>query len=235
MANAVSPSSREEQILSLAKQVGIGVSLALRRCSPTRDLKEGMTGAAWIGAIKAVDRFDGRSTLKTYAACRIGHAIQDYLRAIDPLSRDQRSQKRDVDKGTLAVGRKQRKFSNPYYVELAAQIPRFISLDSMPVDEHFSRDKRRYETASDSGGVRLIQERLDSLDVAILLTGARLQEETMLRMHYLSEIPQVEIALRLGVSQCRVSHILTAGIARIRRRFRITPFCLPESNIGHAA
>ncbi len=87
-----SVSERDTQILSLGPLVGY-LARRLREhlplCVDVRDLE----GAAWLGAIHAVDHYDGsrRVTLECFARLRIQGAMLDYLRDMDHLSRDHRA------------------------------------------------------------------------------------------------------------------------------------------------
>jgi RNA polymerase sigma factor (sigma-70 family) len=53
-----------------------------------------IVSAGWLGAIDAVDRFDPARhvELRSYAKWRIQGAIGDYLRGLDPLTRDHRKE-----------------------------------------------------------------------------------------------------------------------------------------------
>ena len=83
-------SLREELIVSHLPQVGLLARRLHRRC-PQVELAD-LVSAGTIGLIQAVDRFDPKRNLKlkTLAEHRISGAMLDYLRRIDPLSRDVR-------------------------------------------------------------------------------------------------------------------------------------------------
>lgn len=80
--------ARDDQILSLAPLVhGIASSFYRSPSIPLADLQQ----AGWIGAIQAVDKYDGKSaTLQAYARSRIVGAIRDFCRSQDHLTRQQR-------------------------------------------------------------------------------------------------------------------------------------------------
>jgi RNA polymerase sigma factor (sigma-70 family) len=65
-----------------------------------------LSSAGMIGLIHAVDRFDQIRGLqfKTYAQHRIWGAMQDFLRAEDPLSRTERKRVRDCAPALTATG-----------------------------------------------------------------------------------------------------------------------------------
>jgi RNA polymerase sigma factor FliA len=83
-------SLREELIVSHLPQVELLARRLHRRC-PQVELED-LISAGTIGLIQAVDRFDPKRNLKlkTLAEHRISGAMLDYLRRIDPLSRDVR-------------------------------------------------------------------------------------------------------------------------------------------------
>ncbi len=66
-------------------------------CIPSR-LIEDLRQSAWVGAIRAANRFDASCgvALRTYADRLVRGAVKDFLRGEDPLSRDHR---RDVKAG----------------------------------------------------------------------------------------------------------------------------------------
>lgn len=54
---------------------------------------EELESAAWLGAIKAVDKYNpARAKLQTFAERKIKGEILDYLRSVDPLSRRHRKE-----------------------------------------------------------------------------------------------------------------------------------------------
>lgn len=57
------------------------------RLSPYASFED-LQGEGWIGAIQAVDRFDGRGELSDYAHRRIRGAMIDYIRVLSNRSRD---------------------------------------------------------------------------------------------------------------------------------------------------
>jgi RNA polymerase sigma factor (sigma-70 family) len=93
----VTRAEREERILSLAPLVR---RLACSRLETlpyrSRHLRDDMESAGWLGAIDAVDRYDPARNvpLAAFAAWRISGAIGDYLRELDPVSRDARAKLR---------------------------------------------------------------------------------------------------------------------------------------------
>lgn len=86
-------SQRESLILSHLPQVELLARQLHMRC-PQVELDD-LISVGTIGLIEAVDRYDGRNKLNTFAEHRIRGALLDHLRRIDPLSRNvRRFQKR---------------------------------------------------------------------------------------------------------------------------------------------
>lgn len=88
----MTPAEREEQILSLRPLViAMARSRHIRLTVPSV-LFSDLVSAAWVGAIAAVDRFKPAqgNLLRTYARWKIAGALGDYMRSIDPVSRDER-------------------------------------------------------------------------------------------------------------------------------------------------
>jgi RNA polymerase sigma factor (sigma-70 family) len=97
--------TREDVILSLGRQVHLLAGMRLRRLPAGRVSYEDLVSSGWVGAIHAVDRFDpGRScTLETYADRRIRGSIDDYLRSLDRLTRNQRRKVRRGEERSVRV------------------------------------------------------------------------------------------------------------------------------------
>lgn len=82
---------REARILSLDSLVRACARARKRQLPDSVDLDD-LRSAAWLGAIAAVDRFDEKrgTPLPIFAESKIKGAILDYLRKIDPLTRNHR-------------------------------------------------------------------------------------------------------------------------------------------------
>lgn len=86
---------RDEQILGLANVVKVVAVHILRRL-PRSYCLEDLIQVGWIGAIRAVDRYQGNlgASLSTYARHVIWGTMMDYLREDDFLSRTERHKMR---------------------------------------------------------------------------------------------------------------------------------------------
>ncbi len=90
--------SRDQMILDSMPQVEFLARRMWCRLGRRKDLEVGdLISAGYIGLIKAVDNYDGSTKISTYARHRIEGEMLDYLRSIDPLSREHRAEV----KGTL--------------------------------------------------------------------------------------------------------------------------------------
>jgi RNA polymerase sigma factor (sigma-70 family) len=96
---------REEVILSLGPQVHLLARMRMRRLPAGRVSYEDVVSSGWVGAIRAVDRFDpGRGcTLETFADRRIRGSMTDYLRSLDSLTRNQRRKVRQGEERSIRV------------------------------------------------------------------------------------------------------------------------------------
>lgn len=96
---------REEVILSLERQVHLLAGMRIRKLPVGRVSYEDLVSEAWLGAIRAVDRFDPERncTLETYADRRIRGSMNDYLRSLDRLTRNQRRKVRRGEERSVRV------------------------------------------------------------------------------------------------------------------------------------
>ncbi|MES2136106.1 MAG: sigma-70 family RNA polymerase sigma factor [Pseudomonadota bacterium] len=88
----MTPAERDAQILSLERQVKYLAGRKHALLPYARIHLDEMISAAWLGAIRAVDSFDEAQghKLSTYASWKIASAMADYLRDLDPLTRNHR-------------------------------------------------------------------------------------------------------------------------------------------------
>jgi RNA polymerase sigma factor (sigma-70 family) len=82
--------TRAELIESLREKVDY-LAASLHRRLPASVLQKELASAGWLGAIRAVDHWEPeRGKLETFAEWPIRGAMLDYLRLLDPMSRDDR-------------------------------------------------------------------------------------------------------------------------------------------------
>ena len=96
--------TREESILSLAPKVDYVIRRLFQRV-PSYVNREDMYSEAWVGAIKAVDRFNPRLHVPLTAFAQFiiwGHVV-DYLRQLDPLGRTWRDRVKSSNDGVTVT------------------------------------------------------------------------------------------------------------------------------------
>jgi RNA polymerase sigma factor for flagellar operon FliA len=195
----VTPAEREERILSLESLVRI---LAKARASslPFHVGLDDLISAAWVGAIAAVDSFDEKRgpDLSTYASWRIRGSIGDYLRSVDPLSRDHR---RRVKKGEE---------ENPLIVSIDQQIiTHNRSGDILPSSHEQIPDPREEREHSR-------QEARLELRAIYRRAGLRPRHAKVLRLYMEGETMKV-IGHTEGVKESRISQICTRAVLKLRQ------------------
>lgn len=188
-----SSSERDTLILSLAPQVKAIVT-ARYRFLPRMVDRDDLTSAAWLGAIDAVDRFEPVRglLLMTFAKWRINGAIQDFLRGLDPLSRDHRAQVtrgEAFDVGTISMDQPMQRHDD-------------FTLHCILSDLRPERDQQILEARLTLDSLRK-RARLNRRSNALL--EGYLKGETLLA-----------IAGTLGVGQPRVSQIHMKAIRDLR-------------------
>lgn len=179
---------REERILSLAGRVKF-LARRMHLKTPLHIELDDLIGAAWLGAIHAVDRWrtPSRATLATFAAKHIWGSMQDFLRSLDDASRKAR-QAANVEGAP------------PAYVNIALDSP----AAGIPKDRRAPLSFRAAEAA---------------VDVALIMARAHLKprEMEMVRRHYLGGEGLTQIGRSLGVGEARASQIRKSAIEGLRK------------------
>ncbi len=187
---------------------------------------EDLAQAGMIGMLSALKSFDPArgDCAEVYVIRRIRGAILDELRALDPLSRDQRRDTRSVQGAARAL---EGELGRPATEEELASracldVPRIRALRelahaSSPVPlEHVTS-----EPESEDVDVieRLAREKLlGRLAAAIATLGAR--EQTVVSLYYVEELSLKEIGQLLGVTESRVCQIHGAVVKKLRAQLR---------------
>lgn len=223
-------------------------ALVLRHCHLVRDIAhsirkslpayadfDDLIGAGMLGLVDAAQKFDPgrRTSFRTYAIYRIRGAMQDSLRAIDPLSRDMRKRQREsVDTiAKLAQAFKRYPTEEEIAPHLRLSVPRWRMLAQRlfdagwPVnhDSHYLKPSVPVENLQSSRhspedlAVRHELRRL--LDRGIRTLPPRYQ--TVIRLYYERAWTMQRIGSMLGVNESRVSQIHAAALERLRRH--LTP------------
>lgn len=183
-----------------------------------------------IGLMDAVQRFDPERNVKfkTYAVFRIRGSMLDHLRTNDAYSRSARQLAREIhsvsERFMEAHGRK------PAVEEIAHELGRSADnlrkrLSDLPWGTEFEtrdfyddeHEKLRTPAERACDEVYLKQEAHQALAEVIEKT-CNPREQTVLQMYYWDELSLVEIAQVLGVTESRVSQILSQAKRRIQTK-----------------
>jgi RNA polymerase sigma factor (sigma-70 family) len=187
---------RDATILSLA---GVVIGEARKRFHPaTRLALDDLISAGWLGAIAAVDNFDPSRNvpLQLYAKHRIGGAIRDFLRGLDPLSRGHRRELR----------------------ELGAEAPRTISLDTPVTRDSDNTLARKLADPRALGDFERFEGQRDAKQrvVSILDRARPKQRYLTILERWLDGERMAAIGRSHGIQESRVSQICRRTIARLR-------------------
>jgi RNA polymerase sigma factor for flagellar operon FliA len=200
-------------------------AMRLARRVPKHITVADLVGYGWVGLMEAHRRADGAmpaDEFDAYASCRIRGAMLDYLRNLDPATRELRRSSRKVtqmiralttrlgrapDEGEIAHGLEME--LEDYYRLLqrisSAGMARLELLDidelegdpAEPVDDAISKKELSAATAE-----------------AIELLPPKLQQ--ILALYYQEECTLREIGVVLGVTESRVSQLHSEAMHRLR-------------------
>jgi len=193
--------------------------------------REDLYSVGVCGLIHAADTYDPSkgAIFKTYAYTTVRGAILDELRRHDPVPRSWREKLRDYDQAAALL--RERLGREPSFDDLAEAmgIPvkrvekdmlamrtaALLSLDDEQGQEGELRQLLEEPTARDPSDEAALREDVDRLAAAI----GRLpeQERRVVVLYFHEELLLKEIGTLLGVSESRVSQVLTKAIHHLRR------------------
>ncbi len=192
-------------------------------------------GAGVLGLIRAAETWhpNGGASFKTFAYTAIRGAVLDELRHHDPVPRARRARLRDFDEAADAL--RSTLDRAPSLEEIAAA----LGLSPAELDEDLELAHRCRTTSLDAHGIDddldpapsraalLIDE--DAIDpcaaavdverterVAIALAELPEQERRVVVLYHLEGLYLKEIGELLGVTESRISQILSRALARLR-------------------
>lgn len=211
-----------EEFIPLVKRV---VGRLSRRIPDSMD-RDSLEGAGLIGLIQAVDHFDADKGVpfETYARIRIKGAVQDELRTLDHLTRDQRKLVSSVvearDKLVKTFGRPVDEDEIAAAANLTLeevrqgtlQQARPQALDPSVVDETVTGTLWQEQRSAEHQVTE--REQKDLLQSALSLLPER--DQMVMSLYYEEGLNLAEIGDILDVSQSRVSQI----IGKIKRDLR---------------
>lgn len=174
---------------------------------------------ALIGYLDACARFDdGRgSSFRHYARLRMAGAMLDGTRSVDPLSRGERRAVNAAKEAGVNAGIMHKGNGETWYVPVD-----LVSLEGIRRARDDDEDGGYVDWlgALDPGYERLETLEYDAdlvnaLDGAFALLSGR--EQTMLRLYYDDGQTMIVIGRELGVSESRVSQVITHAVWKLRR------------------
>lgn len=211
-----------EEYIPLVKRV---VGRLSRRIPDSMD-RDALEGAGLVGLIQAVDHFDSDKGVpfETYARIRIKGAVQDELRTLDHLTRDQRklvssvTETRDRLVRTLGRAVDELEIAEASTLSLdevrqgTLQQARPQALDPSVVDETVTGTLWQEQNNAEQAVTKREQQAL--LQTALATLPER--EQLVMSLYYDEGLNLAEIGEILEVSQSRVSQI----IGKIKRELR---------------
>ena len=191
---------------------------------PSHIAAEDLAHAGVLGMMSALRSVDDRRAdhADVYVAHRIRGAILDELRALDPLSRDQRRDARTLASATRGLEAELGRAPDDHEVaeragvtverlrevreRAAATAP--VPLEALPIE--------REGVTEDPVERIAVEEQRGALAAAIAELPGRLQ--TVLSLYYVEELSLKEIGQVLGVSESRVCQIHGMAVKALRSR-----------------
>lgn len=201
---------------------------------------EDIESCAMMGLIDAVDRYDGSRGVKfeSYAATRIRGFVQDEMRALDWMPRSARGNVRlllrTAEQLEAALGR------SPIHEEIAQASGlapelcsraiadadrRVVSLDALCVehDEGSSACLAQHiEDPHSANPATALESHELRQGLFTALTNLPEREGNVLRLRYIDQLTHRQIAVRLAISESRVSQLHARGLARMRESLLAT-------------
>ncbi|GAC1347552.1 MAG: RNA polymerase sigma factor FliA [Myxococcales bacterium] len=208
---------REQRILAhrgLARQMALRMAGRLPSCVDLDDL----IGAATLGLLDAVDRFDDSRSIpfEAYARTRIQGAILDALRAEDHLSRRDRRKSREADRAEDNLRHRIKREPTPDEVhKVRAGVPRtlphgmaFVSIED--ADDALLADRG----PADAFAALATSQSHAQLRAAV--SGLAERDRLILSLYYEQELTYREIGGILGVTESRICQLLRAAHTRLK-------------------
>jgi len=231
-------SAREQLILDHIPQMRYLVHKMAAKLPPHLDLQDLMS-AAMVGLINAADRFDSTRGIlfKTFAEQHVRGTIMDELRSYDMLSRTMRDKykrlERELRQLEHLLGR------NPTSEEVAEALQMslddyYILLDDVHVFTFISLDD---SWEGEDGSQLCLADVLSEADaknpqqlvISMQLTEALgnaidklpMKERQSITLYYNEDLNLKEIAELLGLTESRISQIISQAMVRLRSRLRL--------------
>lgn len=215
-----------KELLPTVKRIASDLAQHLPKSVEVEDLvQEGV-----LALISAVRRYDPRRgvNLKTFLMKRIKGAMYDYLRSIDWMPRNLRKNIKEVEKAIYELESRLGRYPTVEEIGLYANLSneevvraknemvrkQFLRLDEYLYDTYdsFSIDVEDHSEPLQTAYKEIL---LEQLTEAIKKLSER--EQLVLSLRFEQELSLKEIGLILGVSESRVSQILTSALIKIKK------------------
>ncbi len=204
-----------------------GVVRSVKGRVPSMVEGEALEAAAMLGLLQAFEGFDPTKGVpfETYARIRVRGAVQDELRGLDHLTRRQRRRVRSVAETREAIERETGRPADDASIAAGAnitvqQLSRAAQLPAAPqaIDPSLLGEmavESCWQEAEDIEESLIRRERAELLGEALARLPER--EQNIMSLYYKEELTLQEIGDLLGVTQSRVSQI----ISKIKRQLRV--------------
>jgi RNA polymerase sigma factor for flagellar operon FliA len=203
----------------------------LKRNTPPSITMDELVSAGMYGLADAIGKYDDERSdkFKQYAEARIRGAMMDEIRSLAPLSRDQYEKSEKIKscikdlKQNLGREPEEEEIAENIGVELSkyqqmlGQFQRITVLSPQLIDKAMTRsygypERRKFDPQDDFFFLELREELANAIKE---LTS---REQIVLAMYYKDEILLKDIGVHLGITESRVSQILTQAILRLRSK-----------------
>ena len=198
-------------------------SRVARRLPDTVNMDD-LVSAGTVGLLEALSRYqhDSKRSFETYAEFRVKGAIMDELRRNDPVNRAARRARNRINAKAIQLTAK---YGRPPEAEEVARalnttvadyqdkLSKFEAIGVVTVDpatiEAEAREENQEELLGKKELVALVFSELQQLPE---------KEQLVMNLYFVEELGQAQIADVLGVSNSRVSQILSEVTRRLRKR-----------------
>ncbi len=211
-----------KQFLPLVRRTAI----RLARRVPAHITVQDLVSYGWVGLLEAFRRSSAAMSdeeFEAYALYRIRGAMLDFLRSLDPATRNVRSQSRKITRAitalTSAHGRPPEESEIAVALDMTAEGYRSllsnIAAQGMARLEMLDMDRVDVEDRAEGADDALARHSLTSaVTASIGLLSERLQH--VLALYYQEECTFREIGSLLGVTESRACQLHTEAVHRLR-------------------
>jgi RNA polymerase sigma factor for flagellar operon FliA len=204
------------------------IAARLARGLPSHVALDDLVSAGMIGLIDALDRFDPDKgqRFETYAEFRVRGAMLDDLRRADLMARDARLESKRIQRAiavvTQQLGRPPEEEELAAHLELSVEalrgtLQRLGHVQVFSLEDLSQRDPDAFggiQSGDDPFEHAMIAEVQHKLTEAIPKLAPRLR--MALTLHYYEKLPVKDIAALMGVTESRISQMMSEAVLRLR-------------------